>query len=130
MEALEKILQKIADGVNWPVIFYVLFGLLVLWILVRWLHLSPVHIAIDVLKEITSVLARRDVTRTSIDGAVTIAMILFTAVTLLVVEMRELPEFLSIFRAGAETEGQPIFLVAFMIFMTSLTAILSLLVTR
>ena len=130
MDTLENILAKLADGVNWPVVFYILFGVFVLGVLVRWVKLSPAHIAIEILKEIVGVLRLQGLTRTSIDGATTIALIVFTAFVLLFSVMRELPDFLTIFGRGVEGEGQSILLVIFMVFITALTTILSLLVTR
>ena len=130
METLNQILTKVIDGVNWPLVFYILFGLFSLGVLVRWVKLSPVHIAVEILKEIIAVLRLQGLTRTAIDGAITIAMIVFTSVVLLFFEMHELPEFISIFKRGVEDNGQSISLLILMVLVTALTAILSLLVTR
>jgi hypothetical protein len=69
---------------------------------VRWVKLSPAHTAIEILKEIIEILRLQELTRTSIDGATTIALIVYTAVVLLFLEMRELPDFLAIFQKGVE----------------------------
>jgi type II secretory pathway component PulF len=63
-------------------------------------------------------------------GAITIALIVFTAVVLLFLQMRELPEFVSLFQRGVEGDGQSILLFTFMVFVTAVTTILSLIVTR
>ena len=118
MDTLHQIFVKVADGVNWPLVFYILFGLFALAVLVRWVKLSPVHIAIEILKEIIGVLRLQGLTRTTIDGAITISLIVFTAVVLLFLQMRELPEFLSIFQRGVEGDGQSILLFMFMVFVT------------
>jgi hypothetical protein len=130
MDTLHQIFVKVAEGVNWPLVFYILFGLFALGVLVRWVKLSPVHIAIEILKEIIGVLQLQGLTRTTIDGVITVALIVFTAVVLLFLQMRELPEFLSIFQKGVEGEGQSILLFVFMTFLTAVTTILSLVVTR
>jgi hypothetical protein len=130
METLNQILTKVIDGVNWPLVFYILFGLFSLGVLVRWVKLSPAHIAVEILKEIIAVLRLQGLTRTAIDGAITIAMIVFTSVVLLFSEMHELPEFISIFKRGVEDNGQSISLLILMVLVTAFTAILSLLVTR
>lgn len=130
MDTLHEIVGKVADGVNWPLVFYILFGLFALGVLVRWVKLSPVHIAIEIVKEITGVLRLEGLTRTTIDGAITIALAVYTGIALLVLEMRELPEFLSIFHKGVEGKEQSILLCMFMIFVTAVTVILSLVVTR
>jgi hypothetical protein len=128
MTPTDKIWNSLADGVNWPVIFYIAFGVLMLIALVRLANLSPAHIAIEIIKEIGEVM-RGQVSRTAIDGAITLALIAFTAVVVLVTLMHELPEILRFLNVGAETPDQFIYQIIFMVIATIITAILSLLIT-
>jgi hypothetical protein len=72
---------------------------------------------------------RSQVSRTAIDGAITLALISFTVVVVLITLMHELPEILRFLNVGAETPDQFIYLVIFMVIATIITAILSLLIT-
>jgi hypothetical protein len=128
MPALQEILDSLAKGVNWPVVFYIAFGVLMLIALVRLANLSPPHIAIEIIKEIGEVL-RGQVSRTAIDGAITLALIAFTAVVVLITLMHELPEILRFLNVGAETPDQFVYLIIFMVIATIITAILSLKIT-
>jgi hypothetical protein len=128
MTPTDRIGSSLADGVNWPIVFYIAFGVVMLIALVRLANLSPVHIAVEIIKEIGEVLPGQ-VSRTAIDGALTLALIAFTAVVVLITLMHELPEILRFLNVGAETPDQFIYLIIFMVIATVITAILSLLIT-
>jgi hypothetical protein len=128
MTPTDRIGSSLADGVNWPIVFYIAFGVVMLIALVRLANLSPVHIAVEIIKEIGEVLPGQ-VSRTAIDGALTLALTAFTAVVVLITLMHELPEILRFLNVGAETPDQFIYLIIFMVIATVITAILSLLIT-
>lgn len=120
---------RLAEEIAWPVVFYVLVALFVLWIL-RRLDLSPLHLLREMVHEIVGLLRQPGLTRRNIDGALTVAFLIFTLVVLIVTMLHEVPDFLSIFKIGVETEGQPIYLLVFMLLLTAIVGILSLHVTR
>jgi hypothetical protein len=127
--ALNAVLLQVLHGVNWPIIFYLLFALMVLWVL-RQLGLSPAHLAIEIVQEVIGVLTRPGSTRVNIDGAITIASIVFVGFTIMALEIHELSEVMSIFRAGVEAHWQPLYLIVLLIFAGTLAGILSLWATR
>jgi hypothetical protein len=132
-ELLKYIAQQVVYGVRWDFVFYILFGLFSLGVLVRWVKLSPIHIAIEIFKEILGALGLKGMTRTNIDGAVTISFVFFSLLALLSAKMQELPDFLAflaIFRRGVESQEQSLLLFLFMVFMTLFTMIVSLILTR
>lgn len=126
---IDKILNSIVDGVSWPLVFYVFLAILAVGIVVKLLRLSPVEAAKELVAEVAKITSQ-PVTRTGIDGALTISMILFTLIVLLVTLAQELPEILSMLKGGVETNSQSLFLLVFMICATGIAGLLSLLITR
>ena len=126
---INTILQQIVDGVNWVVVFYVLFALGVLYVAHR-IGISPPHLLRDLTHEIVLLLTRPEISRTTIDASITLALIVITILVGLYCFMHEMPNALSIFTKGVEGEGQPVFLFIIMVFMLIVGGILSLFVTR
>ena len=128
-ESLQHIVTEVTNGVNWLLVFYILFGLFVLFI-ARLIGISPPHILRDLLHEVIILFSSPKISRTAIDGALTVALILITILVGIYCFMLEVPGFLSIFVKGIEGEGQPLFLLVAMVFMLVIGGILSLFVTR
>jgi len=126
---INYIQNQIAYGVNWVVIFYIVFGTVVLGIIIKWCGLSPTHIARETIKEIGQIFTSKSITRMSIDGALTFALISFTAIVLIISSVHELGDYVSLLRTGVEKEGQASLLAIFMIFWTSIMGITSLIIT-
>jgi hypothetical protein len=124
------IIKEIVLGVNWPFVLYVVIGVIITGVIVKYYNLSPVHLAIAVMREIRQLVESPHVTRTSIDGALTIAMILFTAAAIFVFAIDKISEVISLLRTGVEREGQPPLFVCFLIFWTSIVVIVSLVITN
>jgi hypothetical protein len=126
---LQNIFTQVLHGVNWPLVFYVLFGLFALFI-ARLIGILPSHILLGLLHEVIGLFVNPEISRTSIDGALTVALILITVLVGIYCFLLEVPGFLSIFVKGIEGDGQPIFLLVTMVFMLVIGGILSLFVTR
>ena len=79
-------------------------------------------------KEIGKTIRSRSITRTSIDGAITFSLILYTGCVILV-SMGELESYVSLLN-GVERPMQMIILIIVLMFWMSITAIVSLLITH
>ena len=125
---INHILTEIVYGVNWAVIFEVIFGVAILGVVTRYFGLSPIHITRFLIEEIGKTVRSQDVTRTSIDGVLTSALSLFSFIVL-IISIHELGSTVSLLQTGVEREGQAPILFIFMVFWTSIVGVVSLLIT-
>jgi hypothetical protein len=128
MTAINTICNDIVNNVHWATYADIVSSAAILWLVIRVFGLSPVHIMKEIVEEIGKVL-QGQTSRTAIDGALTLALIAFTALIVLTTTMHELPEMVKLLRGGAEEPSQFIPLVIFMVCATIIAAILSLLIT-
>lgn len=124
----EHVVHDIVYGVDWALVFYVILALFVLEITVKRFGLSPIHAVFRLFSEVLEIF--KGGSRVAVDGGLTLAMILFTMITVIFFSMHEFIEQLEILKKGVEAVGQPWWLVVMMIFWTGLVGILSLVVTR
>jgi hypothetical protein len=129
MNILTKIGNSLADGVNWPVVFYFILGVAALYVLSACVDLSLPNVVGKLAAEITKIFSRR-ASRTAIDGGLTFSLIIFTLIVLLSMKMREVPEMLAVFKLGVEDKFQSSILFIFMVCITVITGIISLLITE
>jgi hypothetical protein len=113
----------------WSYIVFVVVSVVIIGVIVKYYNLSPVHQAMRAIKEIRDVIVSPNVTRTSIDGALTIGMILFTAVCVFFFAVEKMGNVVSLLLTGVEKEGQSWIFICFLIFWTSIVVIASLLIT-
>jgi hypothetical protein len=128
-EVIDAVIKQIVNGVNWVTVFYIIFGLTALYI-ARLIGISPPHLLRDLLREVVELFTLPQMSRTAIDGAITLALIIMTIVVGLFCFMETVPSFLSIFVAGVEGKGQSVLFFIFMVFMLVIGGILSLWTTR
>ena len=83
----------------------------------------------EIVEEIGKVL-HGQISRTAIDGALTLALIAFTALIVLTATMHELPEMMKVLKGGIEDANQFICLIMFMVCVTVIAALISLLITE
>jgi len=123
---IQHILNDIVYQVDWALCFQIVSALLLLWIVSRALGFSPIHVALELIREIGRVITNPAITRKSIDAALTFSMILFVLIVLLSFAMHELGEYLILLRTGVKREEQSASLVVFLIFSVGIVGILSL----
>jgi succinate dehydrogenase/fumarate reductase cytochrome b subunit len=124
---INHILNDIVYRVDWALYFQITSGVILLGIVHRVFGFSPVHVALELIKEIFSVITNPAITKKSIDATLTCAMILFILVVVLSFAMHGLVgEYVTLLRSGVEREGQSAFLVVILIFLLGVVGILSL----
>jgi hypothetical protein len=129
MSILTKIGNSLADGVNWPVVFYFILGVAALYVLAARVGLRVRTQGGQAWNRNQEDLHGK-ASRTAIDGGLTFSLMIFTLIVLLSMKMRELREMLSLFNVGVDDKIQSSFLFIFMICITVITGIISLLITE
>jgi hypothetical protein len=113
---------------NW--ILYVLVAVFIIGVIVKLFDLSPVHLALRAGKEIIEVITNKNITRTSIDGALTIMLAVFTAACVFFLLIERLSDFVMLLAYGIDKEHQPLLFIVFLMFFDAIVVIISILVTR
>jgi hypothetical protein len=111
-------------------LLYAIAAVISIGVIVRYLNLSPVHLAIRALTEIRDVITNPNVTRTSIDGGLTILMSLVTVACVFFLLIEKLSSVVLLLVSGIEKENQSLLFIVFLMFFDALVVILSLLITR
>jgi hypothetical protein len=118
-----------STAVNWPMLIYVGFSVAVIVILSRYANINPVELALNLVREIIGLVTSGKITRTGIDGGITIGLFALAAITLVVAVMRDLPEALGLFGHGPERPTELLMLIVFFVVFIAVTGIISLVVT-
>ena len=126
------IIDAIIYNADWPTIFHAACGVLLLIILIKYFKMSPLHAIIDAVREITNTFEGHEPRkiRSMFDGILTIASVLFTAITATPFVIEELYQYVGMLKAGIEHQHQPAYLFVVMFFATCIVVLLSLQITR
>ena len=131
-DRLLYITDAIVYSINWPIMFYVLCGVALLTFFMRFLDLSPLHVAVAAIREILSIFREGGPanTRSMIDGILTVAGVLFTAIMAIPFVSEESSQYIEMLKTGVLHEHQAPYLFILMFFATCIATIISLWLTR
>jgi hypothetical protein len=131
-ERFLHIVDTIIYHADWLSIFYVVCGVILLILFVRFLKISPLHAIVEVIGEITEIFGRHDQARarSMIDGILTVSGLIFTAIMAAPFVIEELYQLIGMFKLGVEHEHQPTYLFVLMFFTTCIATLISLQLTK
>jgi len=103
LEHAAQPVQQAADAINWPVVFYICFGLAVLYVLHNVMGLSFTRFVGAILREFQLFLGPGPINRAKLNALVVLVLLCFTAFYAFVEPIRHLIELTGNFR-GNEAE--------------------------
>jgi hypothetical protein len=118
-------LEHLVQGINWPVIFYICFGLFVLHMLHNVLNLSFAHFLREIFREFQLLLRRGPINRAKINALLISGLICLCAFYLFVDPIRHLIDLANKLQEAEKADNTYVAIVAF--FMICVTGILSVL---
>ena len=115
-----------AAGVNWPIVFYICFGLAVLYVLHNVLGLSFTHFVKSIFDEFRSLLGPGPINRAKLNALLIISLVCFVAFYAFVEPIRHLIELVASLQ---ETEAQHFYVELAGVFMIGVVGLLSVVAT-
>jgi hypothetical protein len=117
---------EVVYSINWPVVFYICFGLFVLFILHTVLRLSFSHFVSEIFREFRMLLGRGPINRGKVNALLLIGLICLIAFYIFVDPIRHLIHLTTMLH-GTETETNSVVVPAlFMICVTGLLSVMAL----
>ncbi len=120
-------MEHFAQSINWPLIFYICFGLFVLFVLHNLLGISFAHFVREIFREFRMLLGRGPINRAKINALLIIVLVCLTAFYVFVDPIRHLVHLTTQLHGTEADTGYVVIGAAFfMICVTGLVSVMSL----
>ncbi|MHC2625071.1 hypothetical protein ACVIW2_007103 [Bradyrhizobium huanghuaihaiense] len=118
--------EHASAGINWPIVFYICFGLLVLYVLHNLMGLSFTHFVKSILEEFRALLGAGPITRAKLNALLIVSLLCFVGFYSFVEPIRHLIELTGTLK---EAEHERFYVELAGVFMIGVVGLLSVVST-